>query len=88
VRDLDAGIAFYPDTYGMTLTHEQVNEEQGVREAMMAVGESGSGIQLLAPLSPESTIAAFLDRSGPGVQPGQLHPPQGRRRYSRRARRA
>ncbi len=68
VRDLDAAIAFYRDTYGMTLAHEEVNEEQGVREAMMAVGGSGSHIQLLAPLSPESTIAKFLERSGPGVQ--------------------
>jgi methylmalonyl-CoA/ethylmalonyl-CoA epimerase len=68
VADLDEAIAFYRDTYGMTLAHEEVNEEQGVREAMMAVGGSGSHIQLLAPLTPESTIARFLDRSGPGVQ--------------------
>ena len=68
VADLDAAVAFYRDTYGMTLAHEEVNEEQGVREAMMAVGGSGSHIQLLAPLTPESTIAKFLDRSGPGVQ--------------------
>ena len=68
VPDLDRAIAFYRDTYGMTLAHEEVNEEQGVREAMMAVGDSGSHVQLLAPLSPESTIATFLDRSGPGVQ--------------------
>jgi methylmalonyl-CoA/ethylmalonyl-CoA epimerase len=68
VRDLDEAIAFYRDTFGMTLAHEEVNEEQGVREAMMAVGGSGSHIQLLAPLTPESTIAKFLDRSGPGVQ--------------------
>ncbi|WP_344130879.1 methylmalonyl-CoA epimerase [Pedococcus bigeumensis] len=68
VPDLDEAIAFYRDTFGMTLAHEEVNEEQGVREAMMAVGGSGSHIQLLAPLSPESTIAKFLDRSGPGVQ--------------------
>ena len=68
VPDLDAAIAFYRDTYGMSLVHEEVNEEQGVREAMMAVGESGSCVQLLAPLTPESTIARFLDRSGPGVQ--------------------
>lgn len=68
VPDLDEAIAFYRDTYGMTLAHEEVNEEQGVREAMMAVGGSGSHIQLLAPLSPESTIAKFLDRSGPGIQ--------------------
>ncbi|MGN6600428.1 MAG: VOC family protein, partial [Actinomycetes bacterium] len=40
----------------------------GVREAMMAVGNSGSCVQLLAPLSPESTIAKFLDTRGPGLQ--------------------
>src|SRR5687768_11268863 len=68
VRDLDEAVAFYRDTYGMRKLHEEVNEEQGVREAMMAVGDSGSCIQLLAPLSPASTIAKFLDRSGPGVQ--------------------
>jgi len=68
VADLDAAIAFYRDTYGMSLAHEETNEEQGVREAMMAVGDSGSHIQLLAPLTPESTIAKFLERSGPGIQ--------------------
>ena len=68
VPDLDAAIAFYRDTYGMSLVHEEVNEGQGVREAMMAVGDSGSCIQLLAPLTEESTIAKFLDRSGPGIQ--------------------
>jgi methylmalonyl-CoA/ethylmalonyl-CoA epimerase len=68
VRDLDEAIAFYEKTYGMTMLHEETNEEQGVREAMMGVGDSGSCIQLLAPLSEESTIAKFLDRSGPGIQ--------------------
>ena len=68
VADLDAAVDFYQRTFGLTKAHEEVNEEQGVREAMMAVGDSGSYIQLLAPLSPESTIAKFLDRSGPGIQ--------------------
>ncbi len=68
VPDLDAATAFYEEKYGMTKLHEETNEEQGVREAMMAVGDSGSCIQLLAPLSPESTIAKFLGRSGPGIQ--------------------
>jgi methylmalonyl-CoA/ethylmalonyl-CoA epimerase len=68
VPDLDEAIAFYSSTYGMRLAHQEVNEEQGVREAMMAVGDSGSCIQLLAPLNDESTIAKFLDRSGPGIQ--------------------
>ena len=68
VPDLDAAIAFYEETYGMRLAHQEVNEEQGVREAMMAVGDSGSPIQLLAPLDDSSTIAKFLDRNGPGIQ--------------------
>lgn len=66
VPDLDEAIAFYTEKYGMTMLHEETNEEQGVREAMMGVGDSA--IQLLAPLSPESTIAKFLDRQGPGIQ--------------------
>lgn len=68
VRDLDEAMAFYTDVYGMTVLHEETNEEQGVREAMVGVGDSGSAIQLLAPLSESSTIAKFLDRSGPGLQ--------------------
>lgn len=68
VADLDAAIEFYESAFGLTMAHQEVNEEQGVREAMMAVGDSGSFIQLLAPLSPESTIAKFLNRSGPGIQ--------------------
>jgi len=68
VRDLEAAIAFYENTFGMRVVHQEVNEEQGVREAMLAVGDSGSCIQLLAPLTPDSTIAKFLDRSGEGIQ--------------------
>jgi methylmalonyl-CoA/ethylmalonyl-CoA epimerase len=72
VPDLDEAIAAYRDNFGMEVTHQEVNEEQGVREAMVAVGDpedpAGSAIQLLAPLNEESTIAKFLDRSGPGLQ--------------------
>ena len=68
VHDLDAAVAFYESTFGMRVVHQEVNEEQGVREAMLAVGDSGSCIQLLAPLTPDSTIAKFLDRSGEGIQ--------------------
>lgn len=68
VPDLDEAIAFYREKYGMEVRHEEVNEEQGVREAMVGVGGTDSCIQLLAPLSPDSTIAKFLDRSGPGLQ--------------------
>lgn len=68
VADLDDAIAFYRDTFGVVSVHEEVNEEQGVREAMLAVGDGSTQIQLLAPLTPQSTIAKYLDRNGPGVQ--------------------
>jgi methylmalonyl-CoA/ethylmalonyl-CoA epimerase len=68
VRDLDTAIAFYERTFGMHLVHEEVNEEQGVREAMLAVGDSGSCIQLLAPLRDDSPIGKFLARNGEGIQ--------------------
>jgi methylmalonyl-CoA/ethylmalonyl-CoA epimerase len=68
VADLDEAIAFYRETFGVQSVHEEINEEQGVREAMLAVGDGATRIQLLAPLSPQSPIARFLDRRGPGVQ--------------------
>ena len=68
VADLDAAIELYTTAFGMRCVHTEVNEEQGVREAMMAVGDSGSYLQLLSPLSPDTTIGRFLDRSGPGIQ--------------------
>ena len=68
VPDLDAAIAFYADTFGVHSVHEEVNEEQGVREAMLAVGDGATQVQLLAPLTEESTIAKFIGRNGPGVQ--------------------
>ena len=68
VADLDQAIAFYRDTFGILSVHEEVNADQGVREAMLAVGEGTSRIQLLAPLSQTSPIAKFLDRNGPGLQ--------------------
>jgi methylmalonyl-CoA/ethylmalonyl-CoA epimerase len=68
VSDLDEAITYYRDVFGMQLAHEESNPDQGVREAMMSVGDSGSYVQLLAPLSPDSPIGKFLDRSGPGLQ--------------------
>ncbi len=70
VPDLDEAMAFYADNFGMHCVHEETNQEQGVREAMLAVGPDPTGprLQLLAPASPDSAIAKFLDRSGPGLQ--------------------
>jgi methylmalonyl-CoA/ethylmalonyl-CoA epimerase len=68
VPDLDDAIAFYAERFGFRAVHTEVNEDQGVREAMLAVGDSNVRIQLLAPLGPDSPIAGFLTRKGPGVQ--------------------
>ena len=71
VADLDATIKWYHDHLGMIVLHEEVNEEQGVREAMLSVRGAPVGsaqIQLMAPLDETSTIAKFLDKRGPGLQ--------------------
>lgn len=71
VPDLDAAIAFHRDVLGLVVLHEETNPEQGVREAMVGPAGAAPGaalLQLLAPTGPESTIAKFIDRSGPGLQ--------------------
>jgi methylmalonyl-CoA/ethylmalonyl-CoA epimerase len=68
VSDFDAAVAYYAENFGMTVAHEEVNEEQGVREAMLSVGDSGSSIQLLAPLTPDSPIGRFIATKGEGIQ--------------------
>ena len=71
VADLDAAIEFQHQNFGLVATHTEANEDQGVREAMLAAPGDTSGatrIQLLAPLRDDSAIAKFLDRNGPGLQ--------------------
>lgn len=75
--DLDRTVALYTGAFGMVEVHRETNTEQQVVEVMLAAageatsdGRSGppARLQLLAPLSPDSAIATFLDRSGPGLQ--------------------
>ncbi|MGH3560764.1 MAG: methylmalonyl-CoA epimerase [Mycobacterium sp.] len=71
VPDLDAAKKWYHDRLGMIVLHEEVNEEQGIVEAMLAVRGAPVGsaqIQLMAPIDESSTIAKFLDKRGPGLQ--------------------
>lgn len=68
VPDLDAALAFYDTAFGATVEHVETNEEQGVKEAMVVVGNGETRIQLLSPLNENSTIAKFIARSGPGLQ--------------------
>lgn len=78
VPDLEAAIDFHVRVLGGRLVHREENAEQGVVEAMIAfdaAGDRSTQIQLLAPLTPESTIATFLDRRGPGLQQLALRVP-------------
>src|SRR5262249_18348284 len=71
VADLDAAIAWYHDHLGMIVLHEEVNEDQGIREVMLSVRGAPVGsaqVQLMAPISDSSPIAKFLEKRGPGMQ--------------------
>jgi methylmalonyl-CoA/ethylmalonyl-CoA epimerase len=66
-RSLEKSIAFYESAFGLTVVSTESNEEQGVLEAMLSVGPSGSYVQLLEPLRDESPVGKFLARRGEGV---------------------
>lgn len=71
VPDLEAAKKWYHDHLGMIVLHEEINDEQGIVEAMLAVRGAPVGsvqIQLMAPIDDSSTIAKFLDKRGPGLQ--------------------
>ncbi len=67
VPDLDAAIEFHTGVLGGRVTHRETNADQGVEEVMIGY-PSGAQVQLLAPTGPDSPIAGFLDRRGPGLQ--------------------
>jgi methylmalonyl-CoA/ethylmalonyl-CoA epimerase len=74
-RDLSRTIGMYRDTFGLEVVSLEVNEEQGVREAMLAVGGAAVGlaggrpgyVQLLEPLGPDTPVGKFLARRGEGI---------------------
>jgi methylmalonyl-CoA/ethylmalonyl-CoA epimerase len=74
-RDLDRAVALYQVTFGLEVASMEVNEEQGVREAMMQVGAGQAGVgalgvgyvQLLEPLAPGTTVGKFIARRGEGL---------------------
>ncbi|MDT0301741.1 methylmalonyl-CoA epimerase [Streptomonospora wellingtoniae] len=69
--DLDATAGMYRRVHGFEVAHEEVNEEQGVREAMLRVNGTDDGhatyLQLLEPVREDSPVARFLARHGEGV---------------------
>ena len=69
-RDLAERICFYQSAFGLTVVSREVNEEQGVHEAMLGVSSGpagGSYVQLLEPLRPDTPVGRFLARRGEGI---------------------
>ncbi len=58
-------IGFYRDILGLPVEGEEVVEDQKVKVAFLTIGETR--IELLEPTSPESPIAKFIEKKGPGV---------------------
>jgi methylmalonyl-CoA/ethylmalonyl-CoA epimerase len=68
--DLDAAIARYESAFGLVAASREVNEEQGVEEAMLQVAEGPWGasyVQLLRPLGPGTPVGRFIERRGEGI---------------------
>ncbi|MDD5091070.1 MAG: methylmalonyl-CoA epimerase [Candidatus Wallbacteria bacterium] len=65
VKSLDEAMKFYQEMLGLELLGIEDVPEQKVKVAMFACGESR--IELLEPTSPESPIAVFLEKKGPGM---------------------
>ena len=65
VHSLDEALEFYSETLGLSVHASATVEEQGVRAALLTIGESE--IELLEPLSVESPVGKFLERKGEGL---------------------
>ena len=69
-RNLAEKIAFYESVFGLRQVSEEVNEQQGIREAMLQVAAPDAGmswVQLLEPLGPDTPVGRFLARRGEGI---------------------
>jgi methylmalonyl-CoA/ethylmalonyl-CoA epimerase len=66
VESLEEAVRYHERLYGAEVVHRETMESDGVREALIAVGDSY--LQLLEPLRDDSPVARYLERNGgPGV---------------------
>jgi methylmalonyl-CoA/ethylmalonyl-CoA epimerase len=64
-REIAEALAFWRDSLGLELDEVEEVTEQKVRVAMLPLGESR--VELLEPTAPDSPIAKFLEKRGPGL---------------------
>jgi methylmalonyl-CoA/ethylmalonyl-CoA epimerase len=62
---LEDALALWRDGLGLKVDFTEEVTEQGVRIAMLALGETH--IELLEPLAETSPVGKFLDKRGPGI---------------------
>ena len=65
VADLEAALALYEGSFGMTVAHRETVDEQGVEAVLLDVCDCH--VELLAPLGPKTPVGRFLERRGPGL---------------------
>src|SRR3989454_8535507 len=65
VKSLAQAYGFWRDTLALPLVREALIEDQGVRAALLAAGESE--IELLEPMAPDTGVARFLAKYGEGL---------------------
>ena len=65
VESLDSAVPIFSNLLGCAPEREELVEDQKVRVAVFAVGESC--IELLEATSPDSTIARFVAKRGQGI---------------------
>lgn len=65
VNSLEEALLLYRDHLGMTFMGIEEVAEQMVKVAMLQIGESK--IELLEPTDPNSPVARFLAKNGPGI---------------------
>jgi len=65
VVDLDAALAFYRDALGLEVTESEEVGSQGVRAHFLPVG--AANLELLEATTPDSPIARFIEKRGPGI---------------------
>ena len=64
-RGIEESLGFWRDALGLEVKHTETVEEQGVRVAMLPVGEPR--VELLEPTGPETPVGKFLEKRGPGI---------------------
>jgi len=65
VFSLEEALKFYRDKLGLTVAKIETVESEGVRVAMLPIGESR--IELLEPLNEKSPLHKFLEKRGEGI---------------------